>query len=46
MRYSDAQMKPVLPPPTLGQHTDEILTQMLKLSYTEIKSLRDKNVIE
>ena len=46
VRYSDAQMKPVLPPPTLGQHTDEILTQMLNLSYTEIKSLRDKHVIE
>ena len=34
-----------LPPPTLGQHTEEVLASMLGLSESEIKSLRDDGVI-
>lgn len=46
VKYSDRQMKSTLPPPTLGQHTNEILENMLNLSETDIKILRDKKVIQ
>ncbi|XP_052094956.1 succinate--hydroxymethylglutarate CoA-transferase-like [Mytilus californianus] len=46
VKYSDKQMKSTLPPPTLGQHTNEILENMLNLSETDIKILRDKKVIQ
>ena len=32
-------------PPTLGQHTDEILREMLELDDTELKRLRESGVI-
>jgi crotonobetainyl-CoA:carnitine CoA-transferase CaiB-like acyl-CoA transferase len=34
-----------LPPPTLGLHTEEILTGLAGLSSEQIKDLKDKNVI-
>jgi CoA:oxalate CoA-transferase len=34
-----------LPPPALGQHTEEVLTSILDLSASEIQSLRDEGVI-
>ncbi|RJP75432.1 MAG: CoA transferase [Candidatus Abyssobacteria bacterium SURF_17] len=34
-----------LPPPTLGQHTEEVLTSLAGLSAEEIRSLRDEGVI-
>lgn len=46
VKYSERQMESTLPPPTLGQHTDEILQNMLNLSETDIKSLKDKKVIQ
>ncbi len=33
------------PPPLLGEHTDEILTQHLKLSVEDIKNLKDKGIV-
>ena len=36
--------KPV-PAPTLGQHTDEILSGILGLSSAEIGKLHDENVV-
>ena len=33
------------PPPLLGEHTDEILTQHLKLSAEDIKNLKDKGIV-
>ncbi|GIZ51393.1 CaiB/BaiF CoA transferase family protein [Noviherbaspirillum aridicola] len=34
-----------LPPPLLGQHTDEVLHGMLGLTQAEIEALRDKKVV-
>jgi CoA:oxalate CoA-transferase len=34
-----------LPPPTLGQHTEEVLTQVLGYSREEIQKLREEKVI-
>ena len=33
------------PPPLLGEHTDEVLTQHLKLSVEDIKNLKDKGIV-
>ena len=33
------------PPPTLGQHTDEVLTQLLGLSAEQVADLRQKRVV-
>jgi formyl-CoA transferase len=45
MRFSETPIKHEVPPPTLGQHTDEILRGMLKMSDTEISGLRAGGVI-
>jgi CoA:oxalate CoA-transferase len=34
-----------LPPPTLGQHTEEILTKILGYSKSEVERLRKENVV-
>jgi crotonobetainyl-CoA:carnitine CoA-transferase CaiB-like acyl-CoA transferase len=34
-----------LPPPTLGQHTEEILTKILGYSKTEVERLRKEKVV-
>lgn len=34
-----------LPPPTLGQHTEEVLTKVLGLSREEVKALAEEKVI-
>lgn len=33
------------PPPTLGQHTDEVLMDVLNFSKEEIKSLRVEGIV-
>ncbi|MFQ5921430.1 MAG: CaiB/BaiF CoA transferase family protein [Anaerolineales bacterium] len=33
------------PPPTLGQHTDQILSELLSFDSAEIQTLRDKGVV-
>jgi crotonobetainyl-CoA:carnitine CoA-transferase CaiB-like acyl-CoA transferase len=33
------------PPPTLGQHTDEVLQSLLDLSADEIQALRDEGIV-
>ena len=45
MRFSEAPIKHGVPPPTLGQHTDEILRGVLKKSEEEIAQLRRKGVV-
>ena len=37
--------EPFLPPPALGEHTEEVLSLMAGLSRDEIEKLRDKGVI-
>jgi formyl-CoA transferase len=45
MRFSGTPVEHELPPPTLGQHTEEILRGILKLGDTEISRLRAEGVI-
>ena len=34
-----------MPPPLLGEHTDEILSEKIGLSEEEIKNLKDNEII-
>lgn len=45
IKMSDTPPSYVHAPPSCGEHTDDILTTMLKLSAEEIAALRDKKVI-
>lgn len=44
-KFSNTPAELRLPPPTLGQHTEEVLTSILGYSPDEITSLRDKQAI-
>jgi succinate--hydroxymethylglutarate CoA-transferase len=33
------------PPPTLGQHTEEILTELLGMDQDNIQSLREEGIV-
>ncbi|KAF4123901.1 succinate---hydroxymethylglutarate CoA-transferase [Geosmithia morbida] len=45
VKYSEEQPRVRLPPPTLGQHTDEILGGDLAMGKDEIAALREQGVI-
>ena len=45
MKFSESQPGFRTPPPTLGQHTDEVLREHLDLNEAEINKLREKGVI-
>jgi len=45
MRFSATPLEFKLPPPTLGQHTDEILRSVLKMSDADIARLRAEGVV-
>lgn len=45
LRFSETPVSYDLPPPMLGQHTDEVLSQVLKLSDSEISALRKNGVV-
>lgn len=45
LRVTTAPPEVRLPPPTLGQHTDEILGELLGMAKTEIDALRGAGVI-
>jgi crotonobetainyl-CoA:carnitine CoA-transferase CaiB-like acyl-CoA transferase len=45
IRYSETDIEYKTPPPTLGQHSNEILTEMIAYSQEEIEVLKKKKVI-
>jgi len=45
VKYSHSTPGIRSPPPTLGQHTDEVLTKILGLNKGEIESLRNEGVV-
>ena len=45
MRFSETPLKHEVPPPALGQHTDEILRSVLKKSDAEIAKLKESGVV-
>jgi crotonobetainyl-CoA:carnitine CoA-transferase CaiB-like acyl-CoA transferase len=45
IRYSETPLVHDAAPPTLGQHTDAVLTEALGLSEADIAALREKGVI-
>lgn len=45
IKYSHAKPGVRTPPPTLGQHTDEVLRDLLQYSDEEIASLKRDGVI-
>jgi formyl-CoA transferase len=45
MRLSETPVDVRLAPPTLGQHTDQILRERLKLDSQEIAALQEKGII-
>ncbi len=45
VKYSHSTPGIRSPPPTLGQHTDEVLTEILGLKMGEIENLRNEGVV-
>ncbi|MGH8692526.1 MAG: CaiB/BaiF CoA transferase family protein [Burkholderiales bacterium] len=45
MRFSETPLQHAVPPPTLGQHTDEVLRDLLKKSPSEIARLRSEGIV-
>lgn len=45
VKYSDSTPGIRAPPPTLGQHTDEVLIDLLGFSSDEVEELRRDRVV-
>ena len=45
MKFSEFEHEPPGPAPLLGQHTDEILAEILKMESTEISRLHDEKIV-
>jgi len=45
MKFSGTPLEHKLPPPVLGQHTDEVLRGLLKMTDAEVSKLRDGGII-
>jgi crotonobetainyl-CoA:carnitine CoA-transferase CaiB-like acyl-CoA transferase len=44
-KFADSDLAPFRPPPRLGQHTDEVLTDVLGLDATQVAQLRADGVV-
>lgn len=42
---ADGRHAPLLPPPMLGEHTEETLTDLLGMSTDEIEKLEDEGIV-
>jgi crotonobetainyl-CoA:carnitine CoA-transferase CaiB-like acyl-CoA transferase len=45
LKFSDTPLKLELPPPMLGQHTDEVLVKLCGYSEDEVAALKKNNVV-
>ena len=45
MRFSETPVEHKAPPPTLGEHTEEILRRMLHLGDAQIAKLRADGIV-
>lgn len=45
VKYSVSKPSIRTPPPTLGQHTDEVLGEMLGMSREEVEGLKAEGVV-
>jgi crotonobetainyl-CoA:carnitine CoA-transferase CaiB-like acyl-CoA transferase len=45
MRFSETPVQHDVPPPTLGQHTEEVLKDLLKKNPSEIARLRSEGIV-
>jgi formyl-CoA transferase len=45
IKLSDSPSRPDRPPPTLGEHTDAILTKELGFSEEQLRDLRRRHVV-
>jgi len=45
LRLSASPVNYRLPPPLLGEHTDEVLTELLGMTPVELASLRDAGIV-
>jgi succinate---hydroxymethylglutarate CoA-transferase len=45
VKYSRAEPKIRSPPPLLGEHTDEVLRELLDFNQAEINDLREKKTV-
>lgn len=45
VKFSEANPSIRSPPPTLGQHTTEVLSEMLGMNSDEIESLQSRGVV-
>ena len=45
VKYSESKPGIRKPPPTLGQHTDEVLKEVIGMEASEIESLKEAGII-
>jgi succinate--hydroxymethylglutarate CoA-transferase len=45
VKFSESQPRIRSPPPTLGQHTDEVLADLLGMDKSDIKDLKEAGVV-
>jgi crotonobetainyl-CoA:carnitine CoA-transferase CaiB-like acyl-CoA transferase len=45
LKFSESPVQYQRPPPTLGEHTEEVLLDVLQLSHQELEELRTQRVV-